>query len=56
MAHNFDDAYQSVIETVGLVFEPLVEAVYDSNFTRGPVSADGTSFFKAIQERLKSVS
>ena len=45
MAHNFDDAYQSVIETVGLIFELLVEAVYDTNFTRGPVFADGTSLF-----------
>ncbi|KAF8219454.1 hypothetical protein L208DRAFT_1339973 [Tricholoma matsutake] len=45
MAHNFDDAYQSVIKTVVLIFKPLVEAVYDTNFTRGPVSADGTSLF-----------
>jgi len=45
MAHNVDDAYQSVIKTVGLIFEPLAEAAYNTNFTRGPVSADGTSLF-----------
>ncbi|KAF8230266.1 hypothetical protein L208DRAFT_1282811 [Tricholoma matsutake] len=45
MAHGIDDIPQSVIEVSGLIFEPLAEAVYGINFTRGPVSTDGTSLF-----------